>query len=53
MASDEEFDKWFDEIHGDGDIAYSPAEVLKETEPIAYRDAKLDYEDYLEESKNE
>ena len=46
-CSDDEFSDWIDSIYLEvsiGSLTFSPSEVMKELDPIAYRCSKSDYE---------
>lgn len=46
-CSDDEFSDWIDSIYPEvniGSLTFSPSDVMKELDPIAYRCGKSDYE---------
>ena len=46
-CSDDEFCDWIDSIYPEisiGSLTFSPSEIMKELDPIAYRCSKSDYE---------
>lgn len=46
-CSDDEFSDWIDSIYPEvsvGSLTFSPSEIMKELDPIAYRCGKSDYE---------
>jgi hypothetical protein len=52
MELEERFDEMLDEtneIIKIGSLTYLPSQVLKNTDPIAYRIGLSEFEDYLEE----
>ena len=52
MELEEQFDEMLDETNEHikiGNLTYLPSQVLKNTDPIAYRIALSEFEDYMEE----
>jgi len=50
--TEEEYDDLLDDIYGNikfGSLEYSPSQVLKAVDPIAYRVGMNDYENSMEE----
>ena len=48
MVSEQDFDRYLDDIYEEikiGSLSWSPAEVLKKMDPIAYRTAMSEYGD--------
>ena len=46
-CSDDEFSDWIDSIYPEvtiGSLTFSPSDIMKELDPIAYRCGKSDYE---------
>ena len=53
-VTEEQFDEFLDEIDEEvhiGTLTYMPSQVLKAVDPVAYRLAKEEYEDSLEEDE--
>ena len=56
MMTEEEFDDYLDQIHEEysmGWITFTPSQILKECDPIAYRIALSEFEDFFPEEEED